>query len=297
MTLHPPGLVGPIAAAVACASLLRLDVARTVHAIGIAASRSGGLLANIGTMTKALHCGDAAAHGLEAALLAQQGFTADPDALGATRGWAATYFGADFDPQALTDPVEVPRVISPGPAWKLYPSQYPTHFAITAALQLLEQPLDARHIASVRIRTPILPYTDRAAPRSGLEGKFSFQYCVAASLLDGEVGVATFTDARRFAPDMQALLPRIEVRQTEEIPSRFDEMHVEIELRTQAGEIRSARCDSPPGSWRRPVTSVRLREKAADALHGRMEPAAIDSFWALVGDARSLALRPLMNLL
>jgi aconitate decarboxylase len=297
MTLHPPGLVGPIAAACACATLMGLDTDRMVHAIGIAASRSCGLLANIGTMTKALHCGDAAAHGLEAAQLAQAGFTADPDALGATRGWAATYFGDEFDPEHLTAPVVTPRVISPGPAWKLFPSQYPTHFAITAALELAIRPIAADQIASIRVRTPLLPYTDRPAPRSGLDGKFSFQYCVAATLLDGKVGVSTFTDTRRFAPDIEALLPRIQVLQTADIPGRFDLMRVEIELETRQGEILRASCESPPGSWSNPVAAGRLRDKAADAMRGRLPPAGIAAFWDMVDDARSLAVHPLMNLL
>ena len=38
------------------------------------------------------------------------------------------------------------------------------------------------------------------APRSGLDGKFSVEYCAAAALLDGWVGIDTFTDARRFLP-------------------------------------------------------------------------------------------------
>ena len=76
LSLHPPGVVGPLATALACADLLDLDASATTAAVGIAASRTGGLLGNVGSHTKALHCGDAAAHGLEAALLAQRGFTA-----------------------------------------------------------------------------------------------------------------------------------------------------------------------------------------------------------------------------
>ena len=49
------------------------------------------------------------------------------------------------------------------------------------------------------------------APRSGLDGKFSVEYCSAAALLDGQVGIDTFTDARRFSPDMEEMLGRIRV--------------------------------------------------------------------------------------
>lgn len=60
------------------------------RAPGIAASRTGALMANVGTMTKCLHCGIAARHGVEAALLAEAGFTANPDILEIPRGYADT---------------------------------------------------------------------------------------------------------------------------------------------------------------------------------------------------------------
>src|SRR5258707_309858 len=82
----------------ACATLLGLDRAELTMAMSIAASRASGLIANIGTMTKALHCGDAAMRGLEAALLAAGGFTADSDAIGSPRGYGRAYYGEAFDP-------------------------------------------------------------------------------------------------------------------------------------------------------------------------------------------------------
>lgn len=297
MTLHPPGLVGPIAAAAASATLLGLDANRLAHAMGIAASRVGGIMANIGTMTKALHCGDSAAHGLEAAQLAAAGFTADVDALGATRGYAATYFGDRFDAGALLAPLRVPRALSPGPAWKLFPSQYPTHFAITAALDLDAQCRAVDGIAQIRVLTPVLPYTDRPSPRSGLDGKFSFQYCIAAALLDAKIGIPTFTDARRFAPDMVALLPRITLRQTEEIPGTFDRMRVEIEVEMRDGRVFRSVCQSPVGSWSNPAPARRLEDKARDLLGSVLDARAHEDFWRLVDTPQTLGVSALMQLL
>ena len=51
---------------------------RTAQAIGIAASMASGIRANFGTMTKPLHVGRAAENGVTAALLAREGFSADP---------------------------------------------------------------------------------------------------------------------------------------------------------------------------------------------------------------------------
>ncbi|UCE30004.1 MAG: MmgE/PrpD family protein, partial [Burkholderiales bacterium] len=108
LLFHPPGVVGPLSAAAACADLLGLAADGVAAAIGIAASCGAGLIANIGSMTKALHCGNAAMRGLEAAELAAAGFTANRDPLGGPRGYGRAYFGASFDPRPIVAPIVVP---------------------------------------------------------------------------------------------------------------------------------------------------------------------------------------------
>lgn len=282
LTLHPPGLVGPIAAAIACADMLDLDEAATVAAIGIAASRVSGLMANVGSMTKALHCGDSAAHGLEAALMAARGFTADVDSLGSPRGFGAAYFGERFDRAPLLAPIVEPRVLNPGPAWKLFPSQYGTHFVITAALDCREEigsAHDVEGIAAVAITTPVMPYIDRPRPRTGLDGKFSLQYCAAVALLDGDVRFPSFSDQRRFSPDIVALLDRITLSQTPDIPGRFDFMHVDVAVTLADGRQVTRRCKGPLGSWSRPVPPAHIEAKAHDLIDGVLKGAQSERLW------------------
>ncbi|CAN5177852.1 hypothetical protein BH09PSE6_BH09PSE6_26810 [soil metagenome] len=265
---HPPGVVGAISAALACADLLGLDHERTTHAIGIAASRTGGLLVNVGSHTKALHCGDAAANGLESALLASSGFSANADALGGPRGWGHAYFGGDFDPEALLQPIGAGRVLEPGPSWKLFPSQYGTHFGITAALDAharLPAGGDVR-IERVELRAPPMPYIDRPSPATGLEGKFSWQYTASLALLDGRVDTASFTDVRRHSPDVEALLQRFHLIADPTIGSTFDAMHVDLTVTLDDGQSIRSRCDTPLGSWRRPVEPARIVDKARALL-------------------------------
>ena len=279
LTLHPPGLVGPVAAALACGDLLDLDETALVAAIGIAASRACGLMANVGSMTKALHCGDSAAHGLEAALLASRGFTADVDALGSPRGFGRSYFGERFDSAPLLTPLVVPRVITPGPAWKLFPSQYATHFVITAALECRAAMGGDARIAKVMITTPVMPYIDRPKPNSGLDGKFSLQYCVAVALLDGQVRFSSFTDQRRFSPDVTALLERTTLCQSPDIPGRFDAMHVDVAVTLVEGTQVTRRCNAPLGSWSRPVPPAHIESKAHDLMDGILGAARAAAFW------------------
>ncbi|HEX2891824.1 MmgE/PrpD family protein [Vineibacter terrae] len=281
LVFHPPGAVGPIGSAAACGLLMALDADRFRHAIAIAASRAGGVQANIGSMTKALHCGQAAASGLESAMLAARGFTADADALGDPRGYGKAFFGDAFAPDVLSKAFDVLHVVQPGPAYKLYPSQYGTHFVITAALAARAAMPAGSMATRVVIHGPPMAYVDRPDPASGLAGKFSFQYTAAVALLDGTVSVASFSDARRFASDIVALLPRIEIWPDPRRQGRFDAMTVAVDVEWEGGRTRGE-CDGPPGIWGRPVPAERLRAKAEDCLATALSPDAAAEVLALV---------------
>ena len=299
LSMHPPGAVGPLATALACGDMLGLHGEQLAAAVGIACSRTGGMLANVGSMTKALHCGDAAANGVQAAMLAAEGFTADTDALGSPRGWGASLFGATFDRQPLLAPVDRGRALNPGPAWKLFPSQFATHFGITAALSARDAigGSAANQIARVGLRTPAMPYIDRPNPRSGLDGKFSWQYTAAIALLDGKVGPASFRDERRFRDDVVALLDRTTLINDPSISGRFDQMYVEITVALDDGTVTSRRCDAPLGSWTRPVPAETVMAKAralTTEVIGPEKTAAIEN--AIVADG-NFQVRRLMTLL
>jgi len=300
LSMHPPGVVGPLAAALACGDLLGLAGERLAAAVGIAASRCGGLLANVGSMTKALHCGDAAGNGVEAAMLAAAGFTANPDALGGARGWGASLFGPGFDTEPLLRPIMTARALDPGPAWKLFPSQFATHFAITAALSAREAVGEeglAGRVQRIELRTPAMPYIDRPQPETGLDGKFSWQYTAAVALLDGRVDPASFTDARRFAGDAVALLDRTVLVNDPMISGRFDRMHVEIAVELVDGVTVVRRCDAPLGSWSRPVPPSRVAEKAQALLADVLGSVAAGAIGDISASAGGFEVRRLMELL
>ena len=83
----------PWAARRPSAKTLGLDAGQTLMALGIAASRTGGLTANTGTMVKSTHPGNAARMGAESAILAGMGYTASDEVLESPVGYAAALFG------------------------------------------------------------------------------------------------------------------------------------------------------------------------------------------------------------
>lgn len=269
---HPPGVAGVLGSAVVAAELLGLDVQGMQHALGLAASRAGSLLANIGSMTKCTHCGNAAASGLDAALLAKRGFTANPNVIEAPKGLAEIFYGPSFDSAKLLAYGRPFRVVDPGLAIKLFPSQYATHYAITAALELAPQISDKSMIARLRVLAPALKHLDRPQPLDGLEGKHSLQYVVAAAILDGAVKIDTFLDERRFRKDIVDLLTRTELIQDPSIPLPLDKMHMGIEVELSDGRRLSAICRAPKGTWGVPLDPRDHRDKLEDCF-GRIMPA------------------------
>jgi aconitate decarboxylase len=288
LRFHPPGVAGVMGAAATAGALLQLNDQKLAWALGIAASRAGALLANIGSMTKATHCGHAARCGLEAALLAESGYTASEEIFEARRGLVSTYFPDGFDTDRLLEFGRPFRVVDPGLAIKKFPSQFATHWAITAALGVRDSVDDKSKIERVVITSPVMQYIDRPQPANGHEGKFSFQYTAAAALLDGEVTIDTFTDGRRFRPDMEALLRKIELRQDPDIPGEWLNMRLTIDVSAEGGS-HTHTCSGPKGAWgQTPLTDTEHEVKLRDCLKRGLSPAAIDELLTLLGRLESL---------
>lgn len=273
LPFHSPGVMGPMGSAVTAAHLLKLDAAQLANALGMASSRCAGLPANSGSMVKCTHCGNAAAAGLEAALLAARGFTANPAIFEAKHGYVQTFFAAHFDYNVLFDFGAPWRCVDPGMAIKFYPSKYPTHFAISAALDARKTIKDVSQIKSVRIVSPEILDANRPRPRVGLEGKFSIQFAAAAALLDGAVGIQTFTDQRRFAADMESLLGKIALEFDPSIPPDTKNMHMSVDVTLNDGSVHKGICRKPPGTWGIPVDAAQHGAKIRDCLGVRFDAA------------------------
>ncbi len=278
LRFHPPGFVGPIGAAVAAGHLLDFDADQYANAIGIAGSRCGGLFVNLGTMTKATHCAYAAALGLEAALLTRRRFTGCPTLFDpAPQSYGDAFFPHGFAGETLLDFGQTFRIVDPGYAIKIFPAKFSTHYAITAALMARPQIPSPDAIRNVRITAADVPSSDRPHPRSGLDGKFSLQYTAAVALLDGHAGLSSFTDERLARADMQALLGKIQVTLSRDIPSIYTAgRYLDLEVTLADGTIERTRCERPRGSWgAAPITEEEHHTKARDCLATWLTPDAV----------------------
>src|SRR6516225_11266288 len=130
-------VLGVIGAAAAAARLLRLDSARTAHALAVTTSMASGIRQAFGTMTMALHVGLTSRDGIYAALLAEAGFSGDRAALDGRFGFIQLFGGRETCPTfTLGQPLEL---IRSGIIFKPCPCGAPTHAAIDCALALSKE--------------------------------------------------------------------------------------------------------------------------------------------------------------
>ena len=214
---HPTGLFGPIAAAVAAAVLLRLDPGRARHAVAIAASHAGGVMANFGTSTKPYHGGKAAEAGITAARLAEAGLDAGEHAIEDRLGLLAALSPAGrVDRSSAMDVGRRWRILEAGLNIKKYPTVGASQRTIDSVLAL-EPRVDPTRVRklipwiSVK-QAAVMPFH---RPRTGLEAKFSLEFATAAPLLRGKVGLAELADDFVRSSDLQALMDKVEIETTE----------------------------------------------------------------------------------
>jgi 2-methylcitrate dehydratase PrpD len=192
---HATSTIGTLGCAAATARLLALDVTQTRHALGIAASMASGLKENFGSMTKPYHAGHAAQSGVRAAQLAREGMTASDTALDGRQGYVTAFSGATLPPDVFDRLGSGWELTASGIAVKPYPSCALTHSAIDALLELRAQnQIDPAKVTAVEVGVnAVVPDVLRhTRPTNGLERKFSMQYCAAAALARGVVGLADF---------------------------------------------------------------------------------------------------------
>ena len=285
---HATPVWGSLGTTFACSSLLKLDVARTKAALGIAASAAGGIHRQQGSMVKPFHAGNAARNGAEAALLARAGFTADAAILEAPRGFCDTFFGpGKCDYEKMIENVGNPYFLeSPGLGLKWHPCSAPQFLAADAALHLKrEHSIRYEDVAKMEVSIPPLRYARHYAPevKTGLRGKFAINYVVAMCIMDGKLELATFTDQKVTQPRVQEAFSKVHVICDESIPEPGPYCPVTVELKN--GMRLSHTAKLAKGHPQNPMTENEVLEKfrsnASSVISDRQAHAVIAAVQSL----------------
>ena len=301
---HPTAVRGAVAAAAACAKLRRLNPEKTQTALALAASMSGGLVANFGSLTKCFQVGRAAQSGVIAARLADAGLTASRDTLEHQSGFLAAFspsgqadLGRAFDPKEKEW-----HLARQGLNIKRYPNCYATHRAIDAAIGLTERhDLKPADVDEIRVSTGEMQMlmVRNHQPKNAFEAKFSMEFAMASSLVARAVGLSQLTDAFVGRPDVQALIPRVSIETTKESlnGSAFAPSEA-VAIRTKGGKLfASEPIVHAKGSMQRPLSRSELKDKFDDCLGGDLaDKAKTNAFEKLMNIERLNGAADLLSL-
>lgn len=210
---HPQGTSGAFVAAATAGRILGLEAEQMQHALGIAGSMGSELMAaQEGAMVKRLHAGRAAQAGVQAALLAQRGFTGILDVLEAGYGGFLSSFSGHPDPARLTAGL--------GSAWetaevgfKLYPSVTSIHTALDALDTVMtEQALHAGDIERISVGCGHMTFVHTAwpyKPAGVTAAQMNLFYGLAVIALYRDGSVRQYDEQRLADPAVLGFIERI----------------------------------------------------------------------------------------
>ena len=231
------GSWGSVGCAAVAAHLLKLDLEKIEHALGIAEyhAPNAPMMRDIYNPTMVKHAiGWGAMNGVTSALLAQSGYTGMPGLLGMDKyqDWVSDL--GEF--YMMTDWV----------FYKDWASCAWGHAAGVAALKLLDEfNIDPADIESVRVKT----FEEAAQlcqnyPTTTEEAQFSVKWPLACLILDRELGPDQVLEKRFSDPNVLALFDKIELVVDPEISRLYEEMkemdlrmHSAVEITLQDGRV------------------------------------------------------------
>ncbi len=284
---HATSTVGVFGATAAASKLMKLKPEQLQVAFGIATSLASGSRQNLGTMVKPLHVGHAARNGVLCATLAAKGATAEENIFDKPMGFALFCEEGDWNADRIVASLGNPwAIIQPGLRIKRYPSCGGTHMPLHALFQVLkENDIKARDIKKVYVLEREYPKAlIHPRPKTGLQGKFSMEYCIACGIIDGHISIDSFTDSAVLRPEIQAFLEKVQVVEKELIRDRS----IKVEIECNNGSRYSSEVLHIPGTPIYPLTWQELEEKYRECVCRTLPAQSVDESIRIIKNFENL---------
>ena len=278
---HAVSSIGTMGAAMACARLLKAPRETIPDILGIAASLSGGLSVNFGTMTKPLHSGMSARNGIAAASLGSRGFTANAGALENPAGYFRAFnrgLTVSFEPFA--DLGHRYEIVERGFSPKRYPCGGLGHTSIDATLELRNE-VRASDIAA--IKTGITKFAASRIgdkyPTSVESAKFSMPYVAAYTVLYGPPMIKAFTEEAIRDEKVKEMARKVSIAIDPEFADLVLESPARVTVTLNDGRTVQRMRYYASGTPQVPLTTAQVEEKFFHcAAHAVERPVATQIF-------------------
>jgi 2-methylcitrate dehydratase PrpD len=263
---HTTGTAGTVAAAAAVGRLLKLTPEQMLHAFGSAGTQAAGLWEFLrdAADSKQLHTAKAAADGLMAAYLAQEGFTGAQRILEGAQGMAAG-MSTDADPARLTDRLGERWALAET-SFKFHASCRHTHPAADALLQVVtEHQLRPEQIARVTAHVHqgaidvLGPVTN---PQTVHQAKFSMGTVLGLIAQFQNAGMKEFDEAFDDI-GIRAFRDKVGMELDQEIDTAYPARWIgRVTVETVDGQRFEGRVDEPKGDPGNTLSREELEQKA-----------------------------------
>jgi 2-methylcitrate dehydratase len=252
------------------ARLLGLDENQTVSAAGISGSAHftlGGVVA--GHLTNMKNTADpmATRAGVDAALLAKEGYTGPDQVIEGKEGLIEVLDNVDWSIEKLLQNLGSEFMITEC-GYKAFPTEALTHQPITAVLNLRQQhDLVPDQIERVLIKTTtrgadILSDPSKYNPTTRETADHSLPWCIAVALVDGNVLPDSFSPEKLKDKNVWNMLEKIKVVADDEIDRLFPAVKRAIaEIITKNGKKIEETVDHAKGSPENPMTDEEVIAK------------------------------------
>lgn len=267
------GTCGVFGAAMAAAHALGLTAQQKVDALGQAGMQASGLwqCRLEPTDSKCLGTAHSARAGVTAALLSAEGLRGARHILEGELGFFRSFYPA-ANPDAVVEPAEA--------GWKLHevslkpwPACRHVHPAIGIALEMRDD-MDVSSVDQIVVQSYAAGrnFCDMPDPITAHDARFSFQHCVAVTLLQGEPALGDFDAAALVNPVTAALRSKILVRDDPELTSAFpDKMGAGLIVTFNDGTTTSMSTENAPGDPEQPMSPETIRAK----FHRNLQAAGV----------------------
>jgi 2-methylcitrate dehydratase PrpD len=252
------GIVGGMGAAAGAAKLLGLDTQKVLWAIGIAGSKAAGYRGNHGTMCTPLMPAQTARSGVEAAFLAEEGFTSAETSIEGKYGFCNVFaetpnaaaivagLGTTFDLLGIT--------------YKPYPAGVVLNPIIEAGLTLKRKnAFDSNAVNEILViaHPTAIAITDRKHPADPMAAQLSLQHWVSAALASGKATTAELSMERISDPAIVALRDKVKMQSDPELSPDG----AKVVVRLGDGRELSSVIEACIGSGQRPMSDGELEDK------------------------------------
>ena len=205
-------LVAIFASTVAAGRVLKLDTGQMSHALALAATSMGGIYASANTsVAREYHAGTATINGIDAAMAAGRGYTAEESIFEAPRGFCRVF--GDSDGADIVRDFGKSWDIITDMAVKLVPGGHPHHASAEAAANAArEGKIKADEVAAITLSRPdMTALTGPRHPADLIDMAHSPAYFVAAAVADHDFTWAHATPAKIGDPVIHTLIDKVRV--------------------------------------------------------------------------------------